>query len=646
MASSPHANLSVRNIGGIDEAEVQFSPGITILEGKNATNRTSLLQAIMAACGSDNISIKGDADEAQVELTIGEGTYTRTLTRSGNTIKGEGDPYVTDPTLPDLFAFLLEWNEARREVRRGEDLRDLIMRPIDTDEIQQEIEQLMQDRRRIDEKLEEIESLKGELPELEEKRVELQDTIETKSTELEGIEEKIESMDANPEERREKNTEFEEKLEELSDKRSMLEEVRYKLETERDRLNALETEQEELQEEESELDEIPIDDLGGLESEINRLRGEKQELQEEINEIQSIIGFNEEMLEAGEHEIVEATSDEPTSEEAVTDQLLEKTKVSCWTCGREVEREQIEATVERLRTFSSEKFEEISEIESQLDELTTKQEELKETQRRREKVKRGIEDLETKLETQKETIQELEDRRDNLRSEIQTIEENVEELEDNKSQDEILDFHKQANQLEYEIGRLETDLENVTEELKDIETEIDRQDDLEQERNEIQGTIEDLRTKIERIERQSIEKFNEHMASILDILEYQNLERIWLERAETEVREGRRTVSKTVFEIHVVRSTNSGTTYEDSLDHLSESEREVTGLIFALAGYLVHDVHEIVPFMLLDSLEAIDSGRIATLIEYFSEYCEYLVVALLPEDAAAMEKDYHRVTKI
>jgi len=29
---------------------------------------------------------------------------------------------------------------------------------------------------------------------------------------------------------------------------------------------------------------------------------------------------------------------------------------------------------------------------------------------------------------------------------------------------------------------------------------------------------------------------------------------------------------------------------------LSESEREVTGLVFALAGYLVHDVHETVPF--------------------------------------------------
>jgi hypothetical protein len=72
----------------------------------------------------------------------------------------------------------------------------------------------------------------------------------------------------------------------------------------------------------------------------------------------------------------------------------------------------------------------------------------------------------------------------------------------------------------------------------------------------------------------------------------------------------------------------------------------VTGLVFALAGYLVHEVYETVPFMVLDSLEAIDSERIATLVDYFSDYAKFLVVALLPEDAAALDDDYRRVTDI
>jgi hypothetical protein len=112
------------------------------------------------------------------------------------------------------------------------------------------------------------------------------------------------------------------------------------------------------------------------------------------------------------------------------------------------------------------------------------------------------------------------------------------------------------------------------------------------------------------------------------------------------VREGRKKVQRSVFELHVVRSTESGAAYEDTVEHLSESEREVTGLIFGLAGYLVHDLHETVPFMLLDSLEAIDSVRIADLVDYLGEYVEYLVVALLPEDARELDDGYHRISDI
>jgi len=72
----------------------------------------------------------------------------------------------------------------------------------------------------------------------------------------------------------------------------------------------------------------------------------------------------------------------------------------------------------------------------------------------------------------------------------------------------------------------------------------------------------------------------------------------------------------------------------------------VAGLIFALAGYLTHDAHEVVPFMLLDSLEAIDSDRIAKLVEYFQDYADNLVVALLREDATALDDDYQRISNI
>jgi hypothetical protein len=96
--------------------------------------------------------------------------------------------------------------------------------------------------------------------------------------------------------------------------------------------------------------------------------------------------------------------------------------------------------------------------------------------------------------------------------------------------------------------------------------------------------------------------------------------------------------------LHVVRETSDGAVYEDTIDHLSESEREVVGLIVALAGYLVHEVADEVPMMLLDSLEAIDADRIARLVEYFAEQSSFLVVALLPEDAQALPDSYPRLS--
>jgi hypothetical protein len=80
--------------------------------------------------------------------------------------------------------------------------------------------------------------------------------------------------------------------------------------------------------------------------------------------------------------------------------------------------------------------------------------------------------------------------------------------------------------------------------------------------------------------------------------------------------------------------------YEDSVATLSESEREVVGLVVGLTGYLVHRVYEKVPFIVLDSVEAIDASRIENVLNYFGSRTGFLVAALLPEDAnSVVEQD-------
>jgi DNA repair exonuclease SbcCD ATPase subunit len=287
----------------------------------------------------------------------------------------------------------------------------------------------------------------------------------------------------------------------------------------------------------------------------------------------------------------------------------------------------------------------IREIENELEELRADKREREKQQRRRETLQQKLDDIEDELADRESRLEDLREQRDQLSDEIETVESEVDELESEDFSD-ILELHKEANQFEFELGQLESDFDDVTDRINTIEDQLTEESDLKTRRDEIKSELEDQRTRIDQIERKAVEEFNDRMDDVLEMLDYENLARIWIERVQKTVREGRRNVEKTVFELHVVRTTDSGTTYEDTVDHLSESEREVTGLTFALAGYLVHDIHETVPFMLLDSLEAIDSERIADLVAYFSEYAEYLVVALLPEDAQPLSDEYTRITEI
>ncbi|QLH82042.1 archaea-specific SMC-related protein [Halosimplex pelagicum] len=641
LSTTDSVQLSVENIGGIDESSVSFSPGVTILAGRNATNRTSLLQSLMAGLGSEGVSIKGDVDEAHVELTIGDETYSRMLTRTNGDIYAEGDAYLDNPELADLFVFLLEANEARRAVELQQDLRELIMRPVDTAAIEAEIEDLQAQRDDVERQLENLDSLQRELPTLEQRRQDLKQEIEEKEAELETTKEAIEDADQELSATRNQKDELDDALEAFRDTRSELEDTRRNLETERESIAALESELDELESELEDLPETPMAGVDEVSDRLDELRSQREDLDDVANSLQKIIQFNEEMLEGTDSDVVAALRGE---NEDPTDRLVDE-QVVCWTCGSTVDSDAIEETLDRLRDIRSEKLQERREIQSKMDDLKTEKATYEEQQRQRTQLEDRLKQVQAEIKTRRERVEDLETDREHLEDEIDDLEAEVETLQD-ETQSDLLDLHREANQIEFELGQLQDDLDQVSSEIDRIDDELEKRDDLKARREEISDEIADLRTRIDQVESEAVEQFNEHMETVLEILGYENLERIWIERRQETVSQGRRTVEQAVFELHVVRSTADGTTYEDTVDHLSESEREVTGLVFALAGYLTHDVYETCPFLLLDSIEAIDSNRIARLIDYVADFAEYVVVALLPEDAQALDDEYHRLSEI
>ncbi|MUV59363.1 archaea-specific SMC-related protein [Halobacterium sp. CBA1126] len=635
--------VHARNVGGIDEAEVSLPPGVTVLTGRNATNRTSFLQAIMAGLGSERATLKGDADEGEVELQVGDETYTRTLTRSGDTVVYGGDPYLDDPTVADQFAFLLENTEVRRAVARGDDLREIIMDPVDTEEIESQIRQLENEKRDLDDQIQELERIEHELPELEAEKQDIEEDLEAAREELAEVEAEIEERDVSLEQSRSQKEAIEEAFEALRDAQSELEDLEFDLETEQQTLDDLRDERDQLEAElddADEFDENP-DHLAGR---IDELRERKRALDDTISQLGSVISFNEEMLDGEGLDLDEFGDDADTDP---TQQLLgDSENVVCWTCGSEVERDSIEETVDHLRELRAEKLDERSDIDDQIDDLSSTRSEIQRQQRERERTERRLSEVEAEIESTEQRIDSLEESIEDQREEVEELEAETEDAGTGGDYDEVLELHRKSNEVEIRIERLESDLEDVESDIEEHEETLGERDELVERREEIDDELTDLRTKVDRIEEEAVEEFNDHMESVLAVLEYDNIERIWVERREREVREGRHKVEKTTFDLHIIRATDDGTSYRDTIDHLSESEREVTGLVFALAGYLVHEVYEDVPFMVLDSLEAIDSDRIARVVEYFSDYADYLTVALLPEDAQALSEEYTYVEQI
>jgi DNA repair exonuclease SbcCD ATPase subunit len=636
--------LDVTNIGGISETSLELTPGTTLLTGRNATNRTSLLQAIMAALGSNAATLKGDADQGRVELTIGDTTYTREFNRNNGTVVTDGSTYLDDPTLADLFSFLLESNEARQAISREDHLHEIIMRPVDTEKIENQIQQRQEERDEIDGQIEKIDRLEARLPKLEEEKAQIETDIENKREEETDLKDRIEDIDRGVNEEKKEKEQLEEKIEEINGVRNEQETVRQKIDTQKDSLDALKEEQVDLRSEREDYEKVPEDRIQHIETEITRLQNRRDELNTTINKIQTVVEFNEDLIE-GEFSL---GSEDQGDDAQITDQLLDDgSQIRCWTCGNQTTTETIESMLNDLRKRRDEQREEKKSVTDKIDELNNQRRSLKDQQREYARVEERIENVEEEIGERQDRLVDLEKQLEQLTEEVETLETELERLQAETDQDsEILDLHKEANQIEVEIGQLENERDRIEENIANIEDQITEREQLKSQREEIQKEIENLRTQVENLGDNAIEQFNEHMEKILKILNYKNIDRVWIERTKKEVKRGRKKVKESTFDLHVVRSTDSGTVYEDTVTHLSESEREVVGLVFALSGYLAHEVYEEVPFMLIDSIEAIDSNRIAEIVDYFHEYADYLIVALLDEDAQALDGTYDRITQI
>lgn len=622
--------VTVSNVGGVTRGSIEFEPGVTILAGQNASNKSSILQGVAGVLGGPDPSLKSDASDGHVRLDVDDEEYFLELARDdGRAVVTDARRYTAERDLAELFVSLDEGNPIRRAVVGDGDLHDLLMRPVDTDEIEAEIARLERRRSSLDDQIAGIDRREDRLAGLQSRAQSLQDDLQAVEDELAEKRRAIQEAEAD----QDASGEARELLDELEARRAERETVRERIQTQHNALQSLREEREQLRDRMATLDDEGTDgDLEAIQREIEQLRQEKTVLTNTINSLSPLVELNQQFLAE------EGSLPDPVSDDDVLGRLDPSSRtLTCWTCGSSVEQSQIAEQVQVVQEIVREKREQRRAVEDRLESLTEQRRRCEATETKREELADRDRELDREVQTRERTISELQADRDELDETIAQLESAVEDTEELRDS-AVVDLHQEASQLEYRRGHLESKLEAVRDEIAEIAAALDRREDLVTEREAVQNDLEAARDRIETIERETVSTINECTQQVLDLLAYENLERVWVERvAETGA------PADATFELHVVRTTADGTAYEDVVEHLSKSEREVVGLVVALAGYIVHDVADEVPAVVIDAIEMLDADRIEALLEFFNRHARYVLAATLPEEAGELGKSYARV---
>lgn len=565
-------HLVLTNIAGIRQGEAQLAPGVNAVRASNWQGKSSFLAGIKAAFGTATPLTEGNSS-GQVMLQTEDDEITIKLERTNGKVSRSGQPYLNeqyDRVCAELFAFLDEESEIRQAVRTGENLEDLLTRPLDFENIDEQIAALKTERDQVEQELERAEQAADRLQQRQQRVTRLEADLDELRAEHDALDENAGGDD-----------DAREQLSELRAERNQVTTTINRLETTAERIR------ETLADKRADLESLAVPADDDLEDELDRLQADLRELERDKELLQAIYEANKRVLDEGRIELLA-----DVSHDMLTD------SVTCWLCGSDVTRNDIE---EQLATFD----ERIADLQSKaagvrerVDEFEAKREERRTARRREAELTDRIADLESRLAETEESLATARERRDDLASRIEELAAEV-----NSTEDRLTD-------LKSEIKYTEAELADAREELEEAEALAEQRGMLEDEYESLTDEITDLRTRKDTVKRQTREAFSAALADLLD-------------RFDTGFETARLT---STFDLVVAREGR-----EVQLDTLSEGERELLGFVAALAGYDAFDVGERVPVMLLDGLGGLASDNLQILVEYLADRTEYLVLTAYPE---------------
>jgi chromosome segregation ATPase len=569
--------LSISKIAGIRSGSATIEPDINAIRGTNWQGKSSFIAAIETAMGTKTVLTEGE-DQGHVELSTGEETVSIELTCNNGTVERHGTPLLSDEqtrVTAALYTFLDDENDVRQAVRNHKNLESVLTRPLDFENIDEQIADLTRERDQVERERERAQDAAEQL-------LSTQETVHELENELNDLETKRGELEAVPEAGSETGTH----REELSDAKA----ERNSIENQIERLEqSAERTRDKLESRRTELDELAVPKVDrDLEAEIADAEDRYTELEQNRQLLQSIYAPTKRILDEDRLELITD----------VQRDIMEDT-LECWTCGNETTREEIAGSLDQLSEQILALQSKATEQKNRADELRERQSEYEQASRRKSDLESEIEDLKAKLEDREASLEGTRERLDEIENRIETLSEQVQTAND------------KLTDLESQIKYTKTSLDDAKDELESLESRADQREQLQKEYDTLTEEIKSLRNRKETLKQRTREAFDNAIQDVLSRFDV-GFEMVRL---------------TSNFDLVVARDGR-----ESSLGALSEGELELLGIVACLAGFEAFDVANEVPIMLLDSLGGLADENLRTLIEYLSDRVEFLVFTTYPEN--------------
>ncbi len=568
--------LEIEHLAGILRGRTTIEAGANAVQAANWQGKSSFIEAVKTALGVATTLTEGRST-GRVRLETPERDVDVSLRRENGTVTRAGEPYLTDEydrVRAALFACPDETNAVRRAVRAGANLEDVLLRPLDFENLDERIADTRQERERVETELEAATEARKRLPTVAEK-------VSRLESELADLRERREDLEATDGDGQPDTGEAQRALAQAQSDREQAEARIDRLE------RAIERREDRLDEQRATLEDLELPDIAEAEAAHEAARDRLAEIKREVEVFQSIHDANDMVLSENALDLVTDVDRELTGDSLV-----------CWTCGAERPRsalsDQLAALGERLTLLRADlesERERVDELEARLADAT-------QARQRRRELEAEVARLEDELADERESLADAREALADAEERVQRFSEAVD--------DTLADLAD----LESDIRYREAELTDAREERASLEARADRVEGLREQREALQSELESLRTRRETVTRETREAFD---AALDDVLA----------RFDTGFETARLTAD---FDLVVARDGR-----EASLAALSEGELELLGFVATLAGYEAFDVAETVPIMLVDGVGALDDANLHRLVDYLTDRVEYLVFTAYPE---------------